>query len=390
MSKLIGTAPNQVPSNADLGTMAYQDYDVVAPQLMGGRRNMIINGDMRVAQRGTSQTGITAATYLLDRWKYADNVGATVTMSQSTDAPNGFKNSLKIETTGTDTDLSGSVQYGNIGTRLEGQDVQHLAYGTSDAKPLTLSFWVKSTNPGIYASELESGTTGVNVQTWTINSANTWEYKTVTFDGWTSNSLPDGTGVGLYVTIAWFAAGDGISGPAFQSGWRSLTQTERLPENIPNLFGSVGNSIQITGCQLEVGTIATPFEHRSYGEELALCQRYFQQSSQAGGNPYSNRYVPIFKYNNTGDWYGAQEFPVPMRSDPTMTTSLGSSGTWGMWWNGSGTASLTSGLATCQGSRHGFHFYLNNNVSTVGYGAITTHGDGSNGYRWEWFADAEL
>tara|TARA_R110000772_G_scaffold213510_1_gene324048 strand:+ start:2183 stop:3343 length:1161 start_codon:yes stop_codon:yes gene_type:complete len=237
-----------------------------------GRKNLLYNGAMMINQRGT-QSGITSTKYTLDRWILGDGTNGAFQVSQSSNVPDGFQNAWLFETTTADTDLSSGTQYVNFFQKLEGQDVKQLAYGTPSAKATTLSFWVKSSKAGQFASELEiSG--GVNVQPWTVNKVDTWEYKTVTFAGNTSTAITPTTSIGMWVTVCWMAAGAGISGPNFQSGWRALNQTERLPEGIPNIADSTSNIMRFTGVQLEVGKVATPFEHRSYGEELALCQRY--------------------------------------------------------------------------------------------------------------------
>jgi len=350
-----GALDNVPPSNdasaLTTGTLPVERVPYV------GRRNLIINGAMQVNQRGVTST--TSAGYCVDRF-YFNTSGATATFTHESAAYgseiNGeFDKYLKIVTT---------TGNNNCGFVYTVEDVKSLKTGTA-----TLSFWAKGTNPGngSFSSRVSRRPDGnefdrpLNDETWTVTSS--WQKFTFTFNvGSLSGASSETAASSIYI--------DFLQPP-------TDTTTDAWELNI-------------TGVQLEVGSVATPFEHRSYGEELALCQRYFQQSSQAGGNPYGSRYVPIFKYDSAGYWYGHQEFPVPMRTAPTMTTSLGASGTWGMWWEGTGTSSLTSGLPTCDGSRHGFHFYLNNNVSTVGYGGMTTHGDGSSSYRWEWFADAEL
>ena len=220
-----------------------------------------------------------------------------------------------FETTIADTSLSGGTQYLNITQKLEGQDVKQLAYGTPNAKPVTLSFWVKSSKAGQFASELEiSG--GVNVQTWSVNTADTWEYKTVTFEGNTSTAITTTTTTGMWVVLCWMAAGDGISGPNFQSGWRALNQTERLPEGIPNMADSTNNIMRFTGVQMEVGKVATPFEHRSYGEELALCQRYYYVVGSEGN---TTNYMNGGIEGPTSAAMGGLAFPVEMRSVPTAS-----------------------------------------------------------------------
>ena len=218
---------------------------------------------------------------------------------------------MLFNVTTADTDLSGGTQYLSIAQNLEGQDVQHLAYGTDEAKPVTLSFWVRSSKAGTFASELEIPGAKVNVQAWKINSPDTWEYKTITFDGNTETAITSTTSVGLYITVAWIGAGDGISGTSFKSGWRTLNQTERLPHDIPNMADSTSNNFRVTGCQLEVGRVATPFEHIPYGEELKLCERYLQLV------PIKYESILGQAYSTTAARFPIQ-LPVEMRALPAF------------------------------------------------------------------------
>ena len=278
-----------------------------------GRKNLLYNGAMMINQRGT-QSGVTSTQYTLDRWLLGDGTGGTFQVSQSSNVPDGFQNAWLFETTTADTDLSSGTQYVNFFQKLEGQDVRQLAYGTPSAKTTTLSFWVKSSKAGQFASELEiSG--AVNVQPWTVNQADTWEYKTVTFVGNTSTAITPTTSTGMWVTVCWMAAGAGISGPNFQSGWRALNQTERLPEGIPNMADSTSNIMRFTGVQLELGKVATPFEHRSYGEELAKCQRFYYQKQQKG-----RRGGGVFTKNQNRN-QGRLYLPQVMRASPSFTAT---------------------------------------------------------------------
>jgi hypothetical protein len=315
-----------------------------------GRRNMLYNGAMTINQRG-SITNITATTKTLDRWKLADGTGGAYAIYQSTNAPPDFKKSMLFNVTTADTGLDTGTQYLSIAQNLEGQDVQHLAYGTDEAKPVTLSFWVKSSKAGTFASELEIIGAKVNVQSWKINSPDTWEYKTITFDGNTETAITSTTSVGLYVTVAWIAAGDGISGTSFKSGWRALNQTERLPHDIPNMADSTSNNFRVTGCQLEVGRVATPFEHRPYGEELKLCERYLQLV------PIKYESIAGQAYSSTAARFPIQ-LPVEMRALPQFDIPPpGSSGysmkplTSTLSWPG-GTGSNTATAVTNK------HFYV--------------------------------
>jgi len=273
-----------------------------------GRRNILINGGMQIAQRATSATGITTAGYkALDRWEPNVSSAGTWTMSQETDAPNGFGNSAKMLCTTADNSLA-TTHNVYFNQRVEGYNLQAFAKGTSGAKSLTMSFWVKSNVTGLYTAEIYDGDNDrMCGQNYTINSSGTWEYKSVTFP-------PDNTGTwdndnNLSAYIAFWLAG----GPTFNSGsgvgnWQS-GNANRCPGQV-NLAAVVNNYWQVTGVQLEVGKVATPFEHRSYGEELALCKRYFQKLG-IGVSGYSNSSGTATSF--------AFRFTPEMRAQPTVS-----------------------------------------------------------------------
>jgi hypothetical protein len=253
---------------------------------LGGRRNLIINGAMQVAQRGTSSTSGGYCT--VDRFSIngvgLDDLSSTI--EQSTDAPDGFANSLKI-TVNTPEVLVNTTERYEIRYLPEGQDLQGLAYGTSSAKDVTISFWVKSSVTGTY-SWLLYGQDHPDRRTYstsyTINSANTWEYKTMTVPGDTSGQIDNDNGNGF--TIAWvLSAGTGFTGGTSDT-WFPYTSDNSVwaADHAVDFAGTSGATFQITGVQLEVGSVATPFEHRSYGEELALCQRYFHIIEAGSGD----------------------------------------------------------------------------------------------------------
>ena len=303
-----------------------------------GRRNILINGAMQIAQRATSATGITTAGYkALDRWEPNVSSAGTWTMSQETDTPTGFGNSAKMLCTTADTSLA-TTHNVYFNQRVEGYNLQAFAKGTSDAKSLTMSFWVKSNVTGLYTAEIyDNDNARMCGQTYTINSSGTWEYKTVTFP-------PDNTGTwdndnGLSAYIAFWLAG----GPTFNNGsgvgnWQS-GNANRCPGQV-NLAGAVNNYWQITGVQLEVGKVATPFEHRSYGEELALCQRYFERledlaSTDSSGAASTETLIGIGYVYTTTRVMGHVTWKATKRVNPTCTVSpvtdiqcLSSAGVW--------------------------------------------------------------
>ena len=316
--------------------------DSLADTAVHGRRNILINGAMQVAQRGTSTTGVTTTNHPVDRFKFYLSNSGTFTVSQSTDAPEGFSYSAKMACTTADASLSAG-DYDILQYRVEGQDIQHLEYGTSNAKTLTLSFWVKSNLTGNFVAELapENAAPYNSVQ-YSISSADTWEYKTVTFSGSTTGSIANDNTTGLAVNF-WLAGGTTFTGGTHvDNSWHSV-QANRAAGLNQNLSGSTSNYCQITGVQLEIGDTATPFEHRSYGEELALCQRYYQNHATTGGVAHMG-----MRYQAGASWYDLT-WPVEMRGSPTITVST---------WQGATPTVYNSNTKSCV-LQHNTQFYAN-------------------------------
>jgi len=251
----------------------------VRPQGMGfntGGRNLIKNGAMLVSQRGTSFTSSSTA-YTLDRFQVLENFGAAFTITQSNTVPDEvqFTKSLKMDCT-TAATPSGTSEEFKLVYRMEGYDFLPSGYGNSYAKNLTLSFWVRSNLTGTYRINFmsRSGTNRNIGATYTISSANTWEKKKITF-------IPD-TSVSPYqdhqdaFRIEWYLASssDRTTG-SVPTSWATMDNATRATGLNVNMASSTDNEWYITGVQLELGTNASDFEHRSYGEELGLCQRYF-------------------------------------------------------------------------------------------------------------------
>jgi hypothetical protein len=335
-------------------------------------RNLIINGAMQVAQRGTSETGVTTSGYKQapDRFVFGLSSLGTWTISQSTDAPDGFSNSYKIECTAADASPAPS-NYFIFQQRFEGQNLQHLKYGTSSAQSLTLSFWVKSNKIGTYIAEFfqPSGTSRHINKAYTINSANTWEHKSITVVGDTSGVIDNNSGIGLYV-IWWIGAGSDYNSGTLQTSWGIGNGQDRAVGNV-NLADTIGNDWQITGVQLEVGDTATPFEHRSFGDELARCQRYFYNyiRNTGGNSTNSDAYISgVFTQQDSSLLSANIHHPVSMRGNPTVTfthpgtmpsatgvtiTGFNSADSWGsaggckcsyIGWNASGSTGNSSRL----------------------------------------------
>ena len=225
-------------------------------------RNIIINGDMSIAQRGTSFAGVNDGDYTLDRFLY-DISGTDAyqfTISQSTDVPSGqgFAKSMKFDCTTADTSLDVD-NYALIHTRLEGQNLQYLKKGTSNASSLTLSFWVKSNKTGTYIAELQDNDNNrVICKSYTISASDTWEKKTITYAGDTSGAFDNDNGNSLKLNL-WLLSGTQFSSGTLATSWESRTNANRAVGQV-NLADSTSNEWYITGVQLEAGTTASDFE----------------------------------------------------------------------------------------------------------------------------------
>ena len=312
ITKADGTGSLSVP--AESGTVV----TTASPSL--GRRNLIINGAMQVAQRSTSLSVSSSGYRALDRFYWAANTEDVITMSQASDGPDEFANSLKIEVTTAETDLAAG-EYALLTQRIEGQNLQGIAKGTSSAKQLTASFWVKGSITGTYIVELfDNDNTRQVSASYTINSANTWEYKTITFPADTSGAFDNDNNGSLFVQFV-IASGTDFTSGTLNTSWASSTNANRWVGQT-NVIGTSGATFYITGVQLEVGTVATPFEHRSYGEELALCQRYYYKHGQGTGANTSEIGVGFYYNSTTAEVM--VHFPVEMRATPSY---VGTSGT---------------------------------------------------------------
>lgn len=287
-----------------------------------GRKNLIINGSMRFAQRGTSSTSNSYAT--VDRWRPAYSTGQYAgTQQKSTDAPTGqgFTHSYKFTVNTPETSLTGT-DYVSMAHYIEAQNLNHLCYGTSSAKDMVLSFWVKSSITGTYAISIYQNDASRNfVPTYTINSANTWEFKKIIIPGDQSGTINNDNNTGLAMYWLLGAGADYTAGSGNNSTWGTYSTGNFAKGHLTDWAETSGATFFLTGVQLEVGSVCTPFEHLSYGEELALCQRYYHKwTSDAGYNFIAMGY----SYQATGSNH-IYHFPVTMRAKPTF---LASSGTW--------------------------------------------------------------
>jgi len=331
-----------------------------ANRQQGGRRNLIINGAMQVAQRGTS-TSIahdgTENAFTLDRFEFEsdffDQFDGTVT--QNSDAPSGFSSSLKW-TTGTGETGVASNEYARVVYRIEAQDLQMIDSGTSNAKTMTFSFYVKSSETGTYSLSIEKNDTTARIfnSAYTINTADTWELKTITVPGDTDSGATIANDNGAGWIIRWaLASGSTLDTGSVSESWSDYADDKlhALPSGdgpSNDVVTTASATWQITGVQLEVGNVATPFEHRSFQEELSNCQRYYVrlgQTQYSTGGEYSV-YV-CAQWSSTAIFFTVPS-PVPIRAEPTLG---GPSGTVG---SARGAGSLDTGITVADFDVVGF------------------------------------
>jgi hypothetical protein len=284
----------------------------------GNRRNLVHNGAMQVAQRGAQATGLGAATgyFTLDRWNMVVNSASTgrFTMDQASDGPAGFANCLKITTTTADTSIAaGEVLI--LRHSFEGQDLQQLQKGTATAKQVTVSFYVKGNAAATYTCELYDAVNDRTInQAFAVTTA--WNRIELTFAADTSDPLTDNNARNLDLQFI-LHGGTTFSGGTFSSNaWKDTVNNTRMAESHTSIFDATSRTFFITGVQMEIGTTATDFEHRSYGEELATCQRYFERIDKAS------------QYSHPGNSYATNvsvghtlEFKVTKRTAPTLTVN---------------------------------------------------------------------
>ncbi len=283
-------------------------------------RNIVINGDMSIAQRGTSTTSISSGSnyYTVDRNKVFVNSGGTWTMTQETDAPSGqgFVKSLKMDCTTANASLSAG-SYLFISQRFEGQMLQYLKKGTSSAESLTASFWVKSNKTGTYILEIKDAdnTRTIN-KSYTMSAADTWEKETITFDGDTTGTLDNDNAQSIQFNF-WLAAGSTYSSGTLQTSWGSETNANRAVGQV-NLADSTSNEFYITGIQLEAGTSASDFEFLPVDVNLQRCQRYYFHHTSG-----TSKTVGLGAFYTTTSVDSVIYFPVTIRSPQSMDATSG-------------------------------------------------------------------
>tara|TARA_R100000479_G_scaffold10804_1_gene4426 strand:+ start:122 stop:1252 length:1131 start_codon:yes stop_codon:yes gene_type:complete len=286
---------------------------------IGQDKNLITNGAMICSQRGSSFATVSNNETTIDQFALTHPYGSsTMSISQSTTSPNGFSNSYKLDVNSADTSI-GAGQYVAIRHRIEAQNLQELAFGTSGAKSIALSFYVRSNVTGTYAVNIQQ-TDNSKKQvsaTYTINSADTWERKTFTFAGDTSGVINNDTGDGF--EILWYlAAGSNRNSGTARSTFTAHNLADEAAGHTANILSSTSNNFHLTGCQLEVGSVITDFQHLSFGENLKKCQRYYYQFVDG-----DTQFVGI------GHSFSSSEIDVPitfqtaMRTAPTLNQTTG-------------------------------------------------------------------
>ena len=288
---------------------------------IGGRRNIVINGAMQVAQRNTSVTGLGASYgyFTVDRFQHNHNGNSAgrYTSSQTASGLDGFANCLKLDCTTADTSIGATERF-FIAYQMEGQDIQHFKKGTSSAKDFVVSFYAKANGNFTYVCGFYDANNNRTVSR-TFSVTSNWQRFTINFGADTTGVFSNNNALALQ--LRWYLhVGSNYTGGTLQTVWDAVTNNETAGGMTSSFFSSTDNEFFLTGVQLEVGgendgtSIATPFEHRSFGEEIALCQRYYYQSKYgaaitSGDLSFGPAPSPIY-----------HSFTTEMRVDPTVTT----------------------------------------------------------------------
>ena len=348
----------------------------------GVNRNILINGGMNVAQRGTSATDKTSSGYYtVDRWQFIHtNSDSTVTITQSTDTPSGFGNSTKLDCTAVDTNAS-STGVIKFRQKIEGRRLFSFAKGTSSAKPFAVSFYVKGNASATYACELFDQENNRQMSQL-FNVTTDWTRIELTFPADTTGTLSFDNQSRFQIQFALHAGSSFTSGTLNSSAFASVTEANRYG-GISSFVDSTSRTLFITGVQLEVGQNPTSFEHRAFGDEVRLCQRYYAKSYGYGTTPGSNTSGGAVYSRFSSDVSNrtdlATRFPVTMRSTPDVTPySL----------NGTVDNVSDCGTGTSHVTNRGVSTVLN--IGQTGFGGFTMSAsfDATGGYHYE--VEAEL
>jgi len=334
-------------------------------------RNRIINGDMRIDQRNAGAAVTSNNSYPVDRFFVPFDTDGAFSAQQDSSAPAGFVNSLKFTTTTADATI-GATQYAMVRQVIEGLNVADLGWGTASAKTVTLSFWVRSSLTGTFGGSLQNNAEDRSYPfSYTISSADTWEQKTITVAGDTTGTWLTTNGRGI--RLAWgLGVGSTYSGTA--GAW-SATPSLYSVTGATSVIGTLNATWYITGVQLEVGSVATPFERRPYGAELALCQRYFETSylpgNAVGSTTGSEASSVAWFVQATGNYQNHRvDYAVSKRANPTVVLYNPTTGTAAQIRNFDAGTNLAASVAF--GSTTGFMGTVNN-VSVSVASAVAYH-----------------
>ena len=283
-------------------------------------RSVVYNGAMKIAQRGTNFTGVTASgTFPVDRFLFHVGSLGTWTLSQSTDVPTGqgLSHSIKCDVTTANASPSGTA-YARIDQRFEGQDLQRFCKGTANAKNFAVSFWVKSPKTGTHIVQLQDQDNSRTVsKAYTVSSANTWEKKELIFPADTTGAFDNDNGGSLFLCF-YLAVGTGYQGGTLQTTWGTPVNNTRATGQV-NVADSTSNDFYLTGVQMEASSYCSEFEHRSFGDELLRCYRYYYRLKGEDNKTY----MIGMSDNDNVNIYGFFHFPVPMRIPPASIEQNG-------------------------------------------------------------------
>jgi len=303
---------NTITDASGGNTASFNGATATTDNTMG--RNRIINGDMRIDQRNAGAAVTDAIAFPVDRMRVTHTTDGAYSAQQDSSAPDGFVNSLKFTTTTADASLT-TTQNLSFLQRIEGYNFADLNWGTANAKTVTLSFWVRSSLTGTFGGSLRNSAGDRSYPfTYTISSADTWEQKSVTIAGDTSGTWLTTNGIGIQVT---FGLGSGPDRTGTAGSWASSNYVSAT--GAVSVIGTLNATWYITGVQLEAGSVATSFERRSYGQELALCQRYYYKNFPA----LSNACIGWGFNGSTTLAVVNGSFPVQMRVRPTALEQSG-------------------------------------------------------------------
>jgi len=294
---------------------------LIGSQTAQGNRNLVINGAMQIWQRGTSIDTISNNGFLCDRWKIQHGgTDGNVDIDRTTDVPDGkgfgFSQKVSMDASESSLDAADSIR---VVQRMEGQNLQSLKKGTSSAESVTISFYVKSSVAATYTVNIrDEDNDRDNAKTYTINSVNTWEFKSITFAGDTTGALDNDNSRSFDLNF-WIDAGTNFTSGTFYNGtWAAGDNTKKVSATTGWLQSSSPTWF-ITGVQMELGEQATAFEHRSFADDLALCQRYFYKILGTGDSFSPLSGGGVLRSTTQGDV--PTTFPVAMRTAPTFAES---------------------------------------------------------------------